>query len=213
MATPGAPRPSHTIDEWLALPAEARVELIDGAFVEKAAPTIQHAVAQVQTGHALAGAFARRTGGPWGPGGWWLATGHTLQALAAMHTLLAEMGSAAPSQTALRAHHVAYRACRVLKQPAQALEHFETVERIERQRAITQLRAQSELFVTRAEAQRADTTRAFVESFFEPIQQQLAEGRTPSLRELVDTAASQVDADPALGAAQRVDLLLLFARQ
>lgn len=88
-------------------------------------------------------------------GGWWLATGHTLQALAAMHTLLAEMGSAAPSQTALRAHHVAYRACRVLKQPAQALEHFETVERIERQRAITQLRAQSELFVTRAEAQRA----------------------------------------------------------
>jgi diguanylate cyclase (GGDEF)-like protein len=88
-------------------------------------------------------------------GGWWLATGHTLQALAAMHTLLAEMGSAAPPQTASRAHHVAYRACRLLKQHAQALEHFECVEQIERQRAISQLRAQSALFVTRAEAQRA----------------------------------------------------------
>ncbi|MBB5208180.1 serine/threonine-protein kinase [Chiayiivirga flava] len=72
--------------------------------------------------------------------------------------------------------------------------------------------ARREAANARAEAQRADTTRAFVESFFEPIQQQLSEGRTPSLRELVDTAASQVEADRALGAAQRVDLLLLFAR-
>ena len=63
-----------------------------------------------------------------------------------------------------------------------------------------------------AEAQRANTTRDFIESFFEPIQQQIAEGRMPSLRELVDTAAAEVDADRTLGAEQRVDLLLLFAR-
>jgi len=88
-------------------------------------------------------------------GGWLLATGQTLPALAAMHTLLAEMGKAAPQQTASRAHHVAYRACRVLKRHAQALTHFETMEQIERRRAISQLQAQSALFVTRAEAQRA----------------------------------------------------------
>ncbi len=69
--------------------------------------------------------------------------------------LLAEMGGQAPIQTAIRAHHAAYRACRALGRVDEALQHFETVERMERQRATQQLRAQSELFVTRTEAQHA----------------------------------------------------------
>ena len=35
----------HTIEEWLAQPAERRLELIDGEFIEKAAPDFPHGVA------------------------------------------------------------------------------------------------------------------------------------------------------------------------
>jgi Uma2 family endonuclease len=70
-ASKGLPK---TVQDWLALPADARMELVDGEFVEKAAPTFEHGVAQGQTVGALAGPFTRRVGGPAGPGGWWLAT-------------------------------------------------------------------------------------------------------------------------------------------
>jgi len=74
MSTP-APKPApHTLAEWLAQPDDARLELIDGELVEKAAPTLQHGVAQRNAGSALGGAFHRRSGGPGGPGGWWIAT-------------------------------------------------------------------------------------------------------------------------------------------
>jgi Uma2 family endonuclease len=62
------------VAEWLAQPEEARLELIDGELVEKAAPTFEHGIAQSQTAAALVGPFGRRTGGPGGPGGWWIAT-------------------------------------------------------------------------------------------------------------------------------------------
>ncbi len=88
-------------------------------------------------------------------GGWLVAAGQPAAALAAMQALLHTMGDDAPQQTAVRANHVAYLACRALAQPAEALAYFERVERLERSRAITQLRAQSALFVTRAEAQHA----------------------------------------------------------
>jgi diguanylate cyclase (GGDEF)-like protein len=88
-------------------------------------------------------------------GGWLVAAGQPAAALAAMRDLLHTMGDDAPQQTAVRANHVAYLACRALAQPAEALAYFEQVERLERSRAITQLRAQSALFVTRAEAQHA----------------------------------------------------------
>ncbi|MDO8418992.1 MAG: GGDEF domain-containing protein [Rubrivivax sp.] len=81
--------------------------------------------------------------------------GHAAEAWQAMTRLLIEMGDAAPPQTAIRAHHVAYLACRTLGRFESALTHFEAVERLERQRASAQLRAQSQLFVTRTEAQHA----------------------------------------------------------
>jgi diguanylate cyclase (GGDEF)-like protein len=84
-----------------------------------------------------------------------LLQGRPEAALADMQALVAEMGAEAPQQTAIRAHHAAYRACRALGRFEEALLHFETVERLERQRATQQLRAQSQLFVTRTEAQHA----------------------------------------------------------
>ncbi len=86
---------------------------------------------------------------------WMPADGNAAQALTDMQALIDDMGSAAPQQTAIRAHDVAYRASRQLGLDASALHHLEAVERMQRQRTTTQLRAQSRLFVTRSEAQRA----------------------------------------------------------
>lgn len=71
----GAPKSgSKTVEDWLALPEDARVELIDGEFVEKVAPTFDHGRAQGHTAGLLVGSFDRRPGGPNGPGGWWIVT-------------------------------------------------------------------------------------------------------------------------------------------
>ena len=87
---------------------------------------------------------------------WLIASGDAgQQALTSMEALLDDMGVAAPQETAIRAHHAAYRASRQLGLDASALHHLEAVERMNRQRTMTQLRAQSRLFVTRSEAQRA----------------------------------------------------------
>ncbi len=61
-----------TVADWLAQPESARIELIDGEFVEKAAPTFEHGRAQRLTAGALGGPYDRRTGGPGAPGGWWI---------------------------------------------------------------------------------------------------------------------------------------------
>ncbi|MBL9028309.1 MAG: Uma2 family endonuclease [Myxococcales bacterium] len=63
---------SATVADWLAQPEDARLELIDGELIPKAAPTAEHGRAQVATGISL-GAFARR-GSRGGPGGWWIAS-------------------------------------------------------------------------------------------------------------------------------------------
>lgn len=88
-------------------------------------------------------------------GDWLLTSGHPSPALADMNALLVAMGGCAPQQTIIRAHQVAYRACRALGQAQEALAHFEHAERGERRRMVSQLRAQSQLFVTRTEAQHA----------------------------------------------------------
>ena len=64
--------------------------------------------------------------------------------------LSASQRSDAP-MTHLRLHHALWRAGRALQRPAEALHHLEQYLLLERQRALRQLRAQSELMVTRTE--------------------------------------------------------------
>jgi Uma2 family endonuclease len=53
------------------LQAEEPVELIGGEIVRKASPSPAHGSSQIKLG-AVLDAFNRRSGGPRGPGGWWL---------------------------------------------------------------------------------------------------------------------------------------------
>jgi Uma2 family endonuclease len=74
MSTPAPKSQPKTIADWLALPDDSRFELIDGELVEKAAPTFEHGTAQTLVAGTLAGSFHHRSGGPRGPGGWWIVT-------------------------------------------------------------------------------------------------------------------------------------------
>ncbi len=74
MSTPAAKPGGKTIADWLAQPEGARLELIDGELVEKAFPTFEHGMAQSAVAASLRSPFARRPGGPHGPGGWWIGT-------------------------------------------------------------------------------------------------------------------------------------------
>ncbi len=61
-----------TFDDFALVAARGEaVELIDGEVVHKAGPTGEHGQAQSNVNIVLGG-FARKTGGPRGPGGWWL---------------------------------------------------------------------------------------------------------------------------------------------
>ncbi len=69
-----AKRAPATFDDLVRLRDDGRaVELVAGEIVEKAAPTPAHGRAELRFGEALGG-YNRRTGGPHGPGGWWLMT-------------------------------------------------------------------------------------------------------------------------------------------
>lgn len=57
-----------TVAEFLA--HDERLELIRGSVVEKAAPSSEHANAQLSIGAAVRQKFSRKPGGRW-PGGWW----------------------------------------------------------------------------------------------------------------------------------------------
>ncbi len=59
MSMPARRSGPFTIADWLAQPEGNRLELIDGDFVEKAAPPIQHGVAQLGTGSSIRNAFQR----------------------------------------------------------------------------------------------------------------------------------------------------------
>jgi Uma2 family endonuclease len=65
-------KPAVSIAEWLAQPEEARLELIDGELIEKAAPTFEHGAAQLASGGRIREQFDRKPGGAGGPGGWWI---------------------------------------------------------------------------------------------------------------------------------------------
>jgi diguanylate cyclase len=89
---------------------------------------------------------------------WHLAAGDAERARHLARGLVAEMaatGTPPPQQTAIRAHDAAYRACRALQRHEEALQHLEAAERLDRQRTTAQLRSQSQLFVTRTEAEQA----------------------------------------------------------
>jgi diguanylate cyclase (GGDEF)-like protein len=118
---------------------------------DAAQPLLEHALARAR--ERGLGAHAWRVQATLAD--WLLAAGRADEALAMAQALLRDMGSGAPQHTLIRAHHVAYRAGRALARYAEALEHLEALERADRRRAISQLRAQSQLFVTRTEAQHA----------------------------------------------------------
>lgn len=61
----------HSIEEWLAQPPSRRLELLDGEFVEKAAPDVPHALSQSGILRQLALPFQRKPSESW-PGGWWI---------------------------------------------------------------------------------------------------------------------------------------------
>lgn len=56
-----------------ALGDDVSAEIIHGAIVEKASPTMEHGRSQLMAGRVLGRRFDRRPGGRW-PGGWWFGT-------------------------------------------------------------------------------------------------------------------------------------------
>jgi hypothetical protein len=67
------PRSRRATFEDLARLGDARVEIIHGAIVDKALPTMEHAESQVMLSGFVSRRFRRGGGGRW-PGGWWVAT-------------------------------------------------------------------------------------------------------------------------------------------
>ena len=122
---------------------------------------------------------------------WLLRSGQAQQALAEVSQLIEQMGDQAPPQTAIRAHHAAYQACKELGLFQQALQHFEVLERLERQRSLQQLKAQSELFVTRSETQQAQW------------QAQQARKEANRQRALAAELAESAERDPLTGLGNR----------
>jgi serine/threonine-protein kinase len=66
--------------------------------------------------------------------------------------------------------------------------------------------------VARREAERANTVRDFVQSIFDPVRDGVAEGKLPSIRDLVASGADRLEANTQIKAAERVDLTLMFAQ-
>jgi hypothetical protein len=62
-----------TADDLVRSPGGARMEVVRGALVEKAAPSGEHADAQSYVALLIKGPFQRRPGSG-GPGGWWILT-------------------------------------------------------------------------------------------------------------------------------------------
>ena len=59
-----------TAADLTVLPEDVRAEVIHGAIVEKASPSVEHGASQTASGAVLVRRFQRGPGGRW-PGGWW----------------------------------------------------------------------------------------------------------------------------------------------
>jgi diguanylate cyclase (GGDEF)-like protein len=162
------------------------VVLLQGE-VQAAEPLLRHAQAMA----ALRGLEAHGWRVQTTLGAWMLASGRPQAALAAMRQQITDMGPTAPAQTLIRAHQVAYRACRAMNRFEDALAHLEIVERSERSRTNAQLRAQSQLFVTRTEAQHAQW------------QAEQARRDAQAHRERAAEAAAHAERDPLTGLGNR----------
>jgi serine/threonine-protein kinase len=66
--------------------------------------------------------------------------------------------------------------------------------------------------VARRQAERANTVRDFVQGIFDPVRDGVAEGKLPSIRDLVATGAENLKANKQLEPAERVDLTLMFSQ-
>jgi diguanylate cyclase (GGDEF)-like protein len=80
-----------------------------------------------------------------------LLEGDAETAWALLSRVLAASGGTDAPTTRMRLHHALWQTARMLQRPADALHHLEQYLALERQRALQQLRAQSQLLVTRTE--------------------------------------------------------------
>ncbi len=85
-------------------------------------------------------------------GAWRIASGQYAEAFEWLEQLVIDLGDDGPHSTRIRAHHSAYLAAKALGRFDRALAHYEVYERLERRRTMNQLRSQSEMFVTKTEA-------------------------------------------------------------
>jgi diguanylate cyclase (GGDEF)-like protein len=88
-------------------------------------------------------------------GEWLLLTQQPQPAWDQLARVLAEAGPSDQRTTRRRLHHAMWRAASALGQPSDALQHLQDYVALDRLRSLTQMRAQSDLFVTRMEAEQA----------------------------------------------------------
>lgn len=81
-----------------------------------------------------------------------LQQGQAQSAWACLTGVLAQIKADQPV-TRLRVHHALWRCAASLERPTDALKHLQEYLALERQRAVTQLKTKSELFITRMEAE------------------------------------------------------------
>ena len=84
-----------------------------------------------------------------------LAQGEPARAAVELETLWHELEGSQQTNTLTRVHEALYRAWRAQGDAARALAHLERFGALERARVVVQLKAQSRLFVTRIESERA----------------------------------------------------------
>jgi diguanylate cyclase len=129
-----------------------------------------------------------------------LAQGDAAGARSEAESLLADMGARAPRPTEIRARDIAFQACQAVGDPAAALTHFVVFERLERERTLAELRAQAQLFVPRAEAERSRW------------QAELAQEEVAAQSRLVALAQQRAETDQLTGLANRAGLQSGFDR-